>query len=110
MGSGATKLWCKKKNIWTFSENRGDSREVKNERETKGEGESQQDSPAEAEEGQVKAQQSGHDVSDEGTGLSGVEVDPKPHGHQQGEQLTRHEVDLHRRAAIRGQQLHSATD
>ena len=54
------------------------------------------DSPAEAEESQVEAQQSGHHMSDERTGLTGVEVDPKPHGHQQGEQLTCHEVNLHR--------------
>lgn len=54
------------------------------------------DSPAEAEESQVEAQQSGHHMSDERTGLAGVEVDPKPHSHQQGEQLTRHKVNLHR--------------
>lgn len=54
------------------------------------------DSPAEAEESQVEAQQRGHHVSDEGTGLAGVEVDPKPHSHQEGKQLTRHEVNLRR--------------
>ena len=53
------------------------------------------DSPAKAEESQVEAQQSGHHMSDERTGLTGVEVDPKPHSHQQGEQLTRHKVYLH---------------
>ncbi len=40
------------------------------------------DSPAEAEESQVEAKQSGHHMSDERTGLTRVEVDPKPHGHQ----------------------------
>lgn len=54
------------------------------------------DSPAKAEESQVEAQQSGHHMSDERTGLAGVEVEPKPHSHQQGEQLTRHKVNLHR--------------
>lgn len=54
------------------------------------------DSPAKTEERQVEAQQSGHHVSDEGTGLAGMEVDPEPDGHQQGEQLTRHKVDLSR--------------
>lgn len=54
------------------------------------------DSPAKAEEGQVEAQQSGHHMSDERTGLTGVEVDPKPHSHQQGKQLTCHKVNLHR--------------
>lgn len=54
------------------------------------------DSPAEAEESQVEAQKSGHNMSDERTGLTGVEVDPKPHGHQQGEHLTRNKVNLHR--------------
>lgn len=54
------------------------------------------DSPAEAEESQVEAQQRGHHVSDEGAGLAGVEVDPKPHSHQEGKQLTRHKVHLRR--------------
>ena len=54
------------------------------------------DSPAKAEESQVEAKQSGHHMSNEGTGLTGVEVDPKPHSHQQGEQLTGHKVNLHR--------------
>lgn len=56
----------------------------------------QSDSPAEAEESQVEAQQSGHHMSDKGTGLTGVEVEPKPHSHQQGKQLTCHKVNLHR--------------
>lgn len=54
------------------------------------------DSPAEAEQGQVEAQQSRHHVSDERAGLTGVEVDPKPHGHEQGEQLAGHKVNLQR--------------
>lgn len=66
------------------------------------ESKSQQNSPAEAEEGQVKAQQSGHHVPDKGTGLAGVEVDPKPHGHHQGEQLTRHKVNLHKKRETHG--------
>lgn len=53
------------------------------------------DSPAKAEESQVEAQQGGHHMSDERTGFAGVEVDPKPHGHQQREQLTCHKVNLH---------------
>lgn len=40
------------------------------------------DSPAKAEESQVEAQQSGHHMSDEGTGLTGMKVDPKPNSHQ----------------------------
>lgn len=60
------------------------------------------DSPAEAEESQIEAQQSGHHMSDEGTGLTGVEVEPEPHGHQQGEQLTCHEVYLHRHTTTTG--------
>lgn len=63
------------------------------------------DSPAKAEESQVEAQQSGHHMSNERTGLTGVEVEPKPHSHQQGEQLTCHKVNLHR-----GTHKHSVTD
>lgn len=33
-------------------------------------------------------------MSDERTGLTGVEVDPKPHSHEQGEQLAGHKVNL----------------
>lgn len=55
-----------------------------------------EDSPAKAEESQVEAQQSGHHMSNKGTGLTGVEVDPEPHSHQQGKQLTSHKVNLHR--------------
>lgn len=54
------------------------------------------DSPAKAEESQVEAQQSGHHMSDKGTGLTGVEVDPEPHSQQQGKHLTCHKVNLHR--------------
>lgn len=54
------------------------------------------DSPAKAEESQVEAQQSGHHMSDEGTGLTGVEVEPEPHSHQQGKKLTCHKVNLHK--------------
>ena len=37
-------------------------------------------------------------MADEGAGLAGVEVEPEPHGGQQGEQLAHHEVHLqHRR-------------
>ena len=54
------------------------------------------DSPAKAEESQVEAQQSRHHMSDKGTGLAGVEVEPKPHSHQQGKQLTCHKVHLSR--------------
>lgn len=54
------------------------------------------DSPAKTEESQVGAQQGGHHMSDEGTGLAGMEVDPEPDGHQQGEQLTCHKVNLNR--------------
>lgn len=56
------------------------------------------DSPAKAEESQVQAQQSCHHMPDEGTGFSGVEVNSKPHGHQQGKQLTCYKVNLHREA------------
>lgn len=35
-------------------------------------------------------------MSDEGTGLARVEVEAKPHCHEQGEQLTCHKVNLHR--------------
>ena len=52
------------------------------------------DSPAKTEESQVGAQQSGHHMPDEGTGLAGMEVDPEPDGHQQGKQLTCHKVNL----------------
>lgn len=52
------------------------------------------DSPAKAEESQVEAQQSGHHMSDEGTGLTGMKVDPKPNSHQQGKQLACHKVNL----------------
>lgn len=51
--------------------------------------------PAEAEQSQVQAQEGGHHVSDEGTGFTGMEVDPEPHSHEQSDQLTRHEVHLH---------------
>lgn len=66
------------------------------------------DSPAEAEESQVEAQQRGHHVSDEGTGLAGVEVDPKPHSHQEGKQLTRHKVNLRR--GTNGRSVMGGTD
>ena len=35
-------------------------------------------------------------MSDERTGLTGVEVEPKPQSHQQGKELTCHKVNLHR--------------
>lgn len=34
-------------------------------------------------------------MSDEGAGLTGVEVEPEPHSHQQGKKLTCHKVNLH---------------
>lgn len=53
------------------------------------------DSPSKAEESQIEAKQSGNHMSDKRTGLTRVEVEPKPHSHQQGEQLTCHKVNLH---------------
>lgn len=51
-------------------------------------------SPAEAEEGQVEAQQRGHDMPDKGTGLAGVQIEPKPAGCEQGKELAGHKVHL----------------
>lgn len=51
-------------------------------------------SPAEAEEGQVEAQQCGHDMPDKGTGLAGVQIEPKPAGCDQSKELAGHKVHL----------------
>lgn len=51
-------------------------------------------SPAEAEEGQVEAQQCGDNMSDKGTSLAGVQVEPKPAGREQGKELAGHKVHL----------------
>lgn len=50
--------------------------------------------PAKTEEGQVESQESGHHMSDERAGLTGVQVEPEPEGHQQGEELAHYEVHL----------------
>ena len=70
----------------------------------------ERDSPAEAEESQVEAQQRGHHVSDEGAGLTGVEVQAEPHGRQQGKQLAHYKVHLEKRqrwGSKRAGQFHS---
>lgn len=51
-------------------------------------------SPAKAEEGKVDAQQCGHHMPHKRTGLAGVQIEPEPHGREQGTELTYYEVHL----------------
>lgn len=58
-------------------------------------------SPAKAEERQVEAQQRGHDMPDKGTGLAGVQIEPKPAGCEQGKELAGHKVHLRKTETCR---------
>jgi len=51
-------------------------------------------SPAKAEEGKVDAQQCGHHMPHKRTCLAGVQIEPEPHGREQGTELTYYEVHL----------------
>lgn len=54
-------------------------------------------SPAKAEEGKVDAQQCGHHMPHKRTCLAGVQIEPEPHGCEQGTELTYYEVHLKRK-------------
>lgn len=53
-------------------------------------------SPSEAERGEVKTQNRGHQVSDDRAGLTGMEEETEPEGRDQSAELTHHEVHLQR--------------
>lgn len=53
-------------------------------------------SPAKTEEGQIKAQQGGDHMPDEGTGLTGMQVKSEPEGRDQGKELAHYKVHLMR--------------